>query len=95
MSDDDVLADKLFKDAVGLLDERLTRNGGRHAAYGFGHGVSIGIIRTVADRLRRHYGGYVCRLDLHPIHLDMRARLHLTTRPDAPGFRPSKRGYRD
>ncbi|UEM24263.1 hypothetical protein JL100_031970 (plasmid) [Skermanella mucosa] len=72
--------EQLALDVIRVLDQKLEKAGTKNNSYPFSYDLSRETIRAVAAQVVAHYQpkGFICRLDLNPNNVGVRARLRIT-----------------
>lgn len=72
--------DQLALDVIRALDQKMEKIGTKNNSYPFSYDLSRETIKAVAAQVVAHYQprGFICRLDLNPNSVGVKARLRIT-----------------
>ena len=75
--------DQLALEVIRVLDQKMAKAGTKNNSYPFSYDLTRETIRAVAAQVAAHYQprGFICRLDLSPNSVGVRARLRITKAP--------------
>jgi hypothetical protein len=75
--------DQLAQDVIRVLNHKMEKAGTKNNPYPFSYDLTVETIRAVAAQVVAHYQprGFICRLDLSPNNVGVKARLRITKAP--------------
>jgi hypothetical protein len=75
--------DQLALEVIRVLNHKMEKAGTKNNSYPFSYDMTVVTIRAVAAQVVAHYQprGFICRLDLSPNNVGVKARLRITKAP--------------
>ena len=75
--------DQLAQNVIRVLNQKLEKAGTKNNSFPFSYDLTVETIRAVAAQVVAHYQprGLICRLDLSPNNVGVKARLRITKAP--------------
>ena len=75
--------DQLALEVIRVLNQKMEKVGTKNNSYPFSYDLTRETIRAVAAQVVAYYQpkGFICRLDLSPNNVGVRARLRITKAP--------------
>lgn len=77
------LVDQMAMEVIRVLNQKMEKAGTKNNSYPFSYDLSKETIKAVAAQVVAYYQpkGFICRLDLSPNNISVRARLRITKAP--------------
>ena len=75
--------DQMAMEVIRILNQKMEKAGTKNNSYPFSYDLTRETIRAVAAQVVAYYQpkGFICRLDLSPNNMSVRARLRITKAP--------------
>lgn len=75
--------EQIAMEVIRVLNQKMEKAGTKNNSYPFSYDLSRETIRAVAAQVVAYYQpkGFICRLDLSPNNMSVRARLRITKAP--------------
>ena len=75
--------EQIAMEVIRVLNQKMEKAGTKNNSYPFSYDLSKETIKAVAAQVVAYYQpkGFICRLDLSPNNISVRARLRITKAP--------------
>ena len=75
--------DQMAMEVIRILNQKMEKTGTKNNSYPFSYDLTRETIRAVVAQVVAYYQpkGFICRLDLSPNNMSVRARLRITKAP--------------